>query len=210
MPVGASGRRLIAPEEVVLYVQSELKSRDFIEPLVCDLERVLVAPVRVKVFDLTLGPELRATPTQFDGPKVAQRMIQATATDGGGRAFKYLLVPDDLKMEPWRFVFSLTFGNETVPYHGGVLSTKRLDVADPRTAHHRGAEITATRAYKLILKSIARAAGYAAPERCILAFPRSLEELDLKSSEFCPEDRAQLVAAGILKASEDGGCLPIS
>jgi hypothetical protein len=58
------------------------------------------------------------------------------------------------------------------------------------------------RAYKLILKSIARLAGLTSPDACVLAFPRSLEKLDRKSSDFCPDDRAALIAAGILKSRE--------
>jgi hypothetical protein len=30
--------------------------------------------------------------------------------------------------------------------------------------------------------------------------------LDAKSTEFCPDDRDVLVAAGVLKAQEDKGC----
>ena len=193
---------LVAPAEVVLYIQSELKSTDFVQPLVCALQRVLMAPVFTQTLDLPLGPELRATPTQFDVGRVADRFIRTTATDGGSRSFKYLLVPFDLKSEPWRYVFSNSFGNETTPFHVGVVSTARLDIGDPRRQHHQGSEITAMRAYKLILKSIALVAGLKSSGACILAFPRNLEELDQKSSEFCPGDRATLVAAGILKSKE--------
>ena len=63
-----------------------------------------------------------------------------------------------------------------------------------------------------MLKSIARLAGLASPDRCILVFPRSLDELDRKSAEFCPEDHDALVAAGILKGNEadTGDCIAIS
>ncbi|MCA1454317.1 hypothetical protein I6F35_13980 [Bradyrhizobium sp. BRP22] len=196
---------LIAPSEVILYVHSDLKSVDFVQPLVCALQRVLSAPVSTKTSSLELGPELLATPTQFDVEKVRNQFIRATATDGGPRSFKYLLVPYDLKASPWRYVFSTSFGDETTPYHVGVVSMARLDAADPKLHHRGGAEITATRAYKLILKSIARVAGLRSPDACILSFPRSLEELDHKSSEFCPSDRAVLVAAQILQPVEGQG-----
>jgi predicted Zn-dependent protease len=209
----ALAQELVAPAEVVLYIQSDLKSTDFVRPLVCALQRVLTAPVSTQILDLRLGPELRATPTQFDVGKVADLFIRATAADGNSQSFKYLLIPYDLKGEPWRYVFSTSFGNETTPYHVGVLSTARLDVDDPRREHHQGSEITAMRAYKLILKSIARLAGLKSPDACILAFPRSLDELDRKSSEFCPDDRATLVKAGILNAKtgqEGTDCIAIS
>jgi predicted Zn-dependent protease len=203
---------LVAPSEVVLYIQSDLKSTDFVQPLVCALQRALIAPVSTQTLNLRLGPELLATPTQFDVGKVADRFIQTTAANGGSQ-FNYLLVPFDLKAEPWRYVFSTSFGNEKTPYHVGVVSTARLDVGNPRQQHHQGSEITAMRAYKLILKSIARLAGLKSPDACILVFPRNLEELDRKSFEFCPEDRATLVAAGILKptAGQEGtDCVAVS
>jgi predicted Zn-dependent protease len=209
----APAQQLVAPAEVVLYIQSDLKSTDFVQPLVCALQRVLAAPVSTQILDLPLRPELRATPTQFDVGKVADLFIRTTAADGGSSSFKYLLIPFDLKAEPWRYVFSTSFGNEKTPYHVGVLSTARLDIGDPRRQHHQGSEITALRAYKLILKSIARVAGLGSPEACILAFPRSLEDLDRKSSEFCPDDRAALVAAGILKSKvgqEGTDCVAVS
>jgi predicted Zn-dependent protease len=198
----ALAQKLFVPAEVVLYIQSDLRSTDFVQPLVCALQRVLTAPVSTQILNLPLGPELRATPTQYDVGKVGDLFIRTTAANGSPQSFKYFLIPYDLKAEPWRFVFSTSFGNETTPYHVGVLSTARLDVDNPRRQHHQGSGITAMRAYKLILKSIARIAGLKSPDACILAFPRTLDDLDRKSSEFCPEDRATLVNAGILNSKE--------
>jgi predicted Zn-dependent protease len=197
----------------VLYIHSDLKSTDFVQPLVCALQRVLIAPVSTQTLKLPLGSELLATSTQFDVGRVADRFIRATATDGTPPSFKYLLLSFDLKADPWRYVFATSFGNETTSYHVGVVSTARLSVGDPNPQSHRGAETTAMRAYKLILKSIARVAGLHSPDACVLAFPRSLEELDQKSSEFCPSDRAALVVAGILKSTESAegkDCMGIS
>jgi len=202
-PLRNANGGLVAPDEVVFYIHTDLKSTDFVQPLVCALQRVLVAPVSTRTLKLGLGSELLSTPTQFDVSKVADLFLRTTAADGTAQTFKYLLLPFDLKAEPWRYVFSTSFGNDTTAYHAGVLSTARLDVADPRRQHHLGAVITAQRAYKLMLKSIARVAGLKSPDACILAFPRSLDELDRKSAEFCPDDRALLVKAGIL--NDNGG-----
>ncbi len=204
---------LVAPAEVVLYIHADLKSTDFVQPLVCALQRVLTAPVSTKISTLPLGPELLATRTQFDVQKVVHSFIQTIAPDGSPPSFKYLLVPFDLKAEPWRFVFSTSFINEKTAFRGGIVSTARLDVDDPRHQHQQGAEITAMRAYKLILKSIARVAGLKSPDNCILAFPRNLEDLDRKSHEFCPSDHTALVSAGILqiKEGQEGtDCLAVS
>jgi predicted Zn-dependent protease len=206
---------LIAPAEVVLYVQSDLTRTDFVHPLVCALQRVLTAPVSVQALDLPLGSELLGTSTQFEVTKMADRFIQRTAGEGNAPSFKYLLVPFDLKVEAfrWRYAFSTSFGDKTTSYHVGVVSTARIVAGSLGPQFSWDHEITATRAYKLILKSIATIAGHRGTDACILAFSNSLEELDRKSSEFCPDDRAALVAAGILKEKEEQngpGCMTVA
>jgi predicted Zn-dependent protease len=203
---------LIAPAEVVLYAPPALKSRDFIDPLVCALRRVLVAPVQTVALDISFSRDMLATPSQLNVDKVANHFIQTTAKDGTQLTFKYLLLPYDLKAKSLNYVFATSYGNHATPYHIGVISTARLDVGNPLREHHTGAAVTAHRVYKLVLKSIARVAGLTSLDRCILAFPRSLPELDQKSPEFCPQDRDTLVAAGILKAEErdSGDCVVVS
>jgi predicted Zn-dependent protease len=195
----------LAADEVLLYMHKELKNTDFVEPLVCALRRVLVAPVDVQSLDIPFGAEFLASPGQLDVGKIADRFMRVTASDrGASRTFKYLLLPHDIKDAQFRFVFASSFGGATTPDRVGVVSTARLDVAAPELSRRQRAEITAFRVYKLILKSVARLAGYPDLQRCILAFPKNIDELDRKASEFCPPDRAALVAAGILKAEASG------
>ncbi len=211
---GAAGQpaQLAGPAEVVIFVPNTLKSTDFIGPLVCALERVLVAPVATLKISLPLSRDMLATATQFDVRKVAESFEQATAREGGNSTFKYLLLPYDLKDRPFNYVFATSYGNRTTTSRLGIISTARLDVSDPTVEHHTGADLTALRVYKLMLKSIARLAGLASPDRCILAFPRSLPELDRKSAEFCADDHDALVGAAILKADESdtSDCMAIS
>jgi predicted Zn-dependent protease len=207
--------RPIAPAEVVLYIQSDLKRTDFVRPLVCALRRVLTAPVSVQALDFPLGSELLATPTQFEVTKVADRFIRRTENEGNTPSFKHLLIPFDMKVEAWnwRYAFSTYFGDETTSYHVGVVSTARIVAGNWWLQSPWDRQITATRAYKLILKSIAQTAGHRGTGACILATSLSLEELDRKSSEFCPDDRAALVAAGILKEKEeqnDPDCMTVA
>ena len=98
-------------DEVVLYVQRDLKRQDFIQPLVCALRRVLVAPVNVADVDLPLGSELLVTPTQYDVGAIAQRVMESTAADGGARTFKYLLHPHDMKNFRFRYVFAMSYAS---------------------------------------------------------------------------------------------------
>jgi predicted Zn-dependent protease len=118
--------------------------------------------------------------------------------------FKYLLVPVDVKDSQFRLVFSTSFGNSTTSFHAGVVSTARLETNDPSLSRRERAQVLALR--KLIRKSIARVAGFPDAQRCILAFPRTRDERDRKSCEFCPQDREVLVSARILKAQESAGC----
>ena len=207
-PGGMSGLRaqeLSAPSEVVLYIHSEMKRTEFVERLECALKHVLVAPVSTQDLKLALGRDLLASPTQLDVQKVANVFIQATANDGGSRTFKYLFLPFDLKDAVYRYVFATSFSSTQPPSRVGIMSTARLDTRDPNHPNEQNSAQTAHRLYKLVLKSVARLAGLKSPDSCILVFPRSLKELDRKSAEFCPDDRAALVRAGILKPEEDVG-----
>jgi predicted Zn-dependent protease len=201
----ADAEELSAPSEVMLYVHSEMTRTEFVERLECALKHVLVAPVSTQDLKLALGRDLQASPTQLDVQKVANAFVQATKHEGGSRTFKYLFLPFDLKDAEHRYVFATSFSNAQPPAHVGIMSTARLDTRNPNYPKEQNGAQTAHRLYKLVLKSVARLAGLKSPDACVLVFPRSLEELDQKSSEFCPDDRAALVKAGILKAEEDVG-----
>jgi len=206
LTLGQSGLNLVSPAQVILYLHPSLKNTDFVEPLICALKRVLVAPVDMQSLNLSLGPELLAAPNQFDVAKVADKFIRATATVSGPNDFNFFLIPYDMKGGTYRYLFAAGFGNASTPDHAGVVSMARLEFDDPALSRRQRAEVTALRAYKLIIKSVARIAGFPDVQRCVLTFPRSLDELDSKSAEFCPPDRAVLVNARILKSEESAGC----
>lgn len=194
----------LAPDEIVIYVHTEMKNTDFVEGLVCELGRVLVAPVRATTIDLPLLTSYLATRTQLDVDKVAQPFAAATA--GEGRVFRYLLLPSDLKAEGLNYVFSSTQPDgEPV----AVMSNIRLTPTDRNLSRKRVSDITADRLYKLMLKSIAFLSGLRT-NGCIMNFPRNLPELDLKAAEFCDGDRASLVAAGVLKEKPFGACANVA
>lgn len=199
--VAAAQPRLVAPDEVVIHLHPSLKDADFVEGLVCELGRVLVAPVRATTVDLPLTRDLLATASQFDAEKVNH--LFARATDGeSGRPFRYLILPYDLKVPGLNYVFAST------PDDGGttaVMSIIRLVPTEPGLSRKHASDITGDRLYKLMLKSVAVLAGLRTGG-CIMAFPRTLKELDVKSAEFRPGDRAALIAAGVLKARPFGAC----
>lgn len=198
---------LIAPQEIVLYVHSDLENTDFVEGLVCELSRVLAAPVRAATVDLPLRAEYKASPSQLAPAKLAMPFARATARDSSGRRFRFLLLPYDLKSGNFNYVFAETYG---APYLIGIVSTARLAPADAGLSRKMESDIILQRVYKLVLKSVVRMAGYTKPEGCVLAFPRDLAALDNKSSEFCDDDRAVLIDAGILKARPFGACTSVA
>jgi predicted Zn-dependent protease len=195
------------PQEVVLYVHQELEETDFVDPLVCELSRVLVSPVRAQAIDLPLDKGLLASPTQFDTVKLAGRLLLATARDGGHRVFRFLLFPYDLRTGPLAYVFGSSFGS---PYDNGIVSTARIRPTGNEESRRQASRVTIARAYKMILRYVARLSGMRASNGCVLAMPTSIDELDGKSAEFCDDDRAVLVEAGIVKARPGAACGPVA
>jgi predicted Zn-dependent protease len=198
---GGWAQSFAPPDEVVIYVHKDMKETDFVDGLVCELGRVLAAPVRAETSDLPLLRNYLATPTQLDADKL--RVVFSNATESTDRRiFRYLLLPYDLKVEGLNYVFSST-GLDGLPV--GVMSTIRLTPREPGLSRKRISDMTGDRVYKLMLKSVALLAGLRT-NGCIMAFPRNLPELDKKPAEFCAPDRAGLVASGVLKDKPYGAC----
>ena len=198
---GSRAQSFVPPDEVVIYVHRDMAETDFVDGLVCELGRVLVAPVRVETIDLPLRRSYLATPTQLDADRLRAVFNDATeVTDR--RVFRYLLLPYDLKVAGLNYVFSST-GLDGLPV--GVLSTIRLIPREAGMSRKKISDVTGDRVYKLMLKSVALLTGLRT-NGCIMAFPRNLPELDQKSAEFCAPDRAGLVASGVLKDKPYGAC----
>ena len=196
----AGAQTLTAPDDVVIYVHKDMKDTDFVDGLVCELSRVLVAPVRAETTDMPLYQSYLATQTQLDVEKLSAPFAQATAT--GERVFRYLLLPYDLKSEGLNYVFANTsLDGPTV----AIMSTIRLVPREAGLSRKRVSDVTGDRVYKLMLKSIALLAGLRG-NGCIMKFPRNLPELDEKPAEFCRPDRAALVTAHVLKDKPFGAC----
>lgn len=198
---GVEAQEIVTPDEVVIYVHSSVKNDDFVEGLVCELGRVLKAPVSARTTDLPMSPKYLASRTQYDPRRIAIPFGNSTRPDDR-RVFKFLILPYDLKVESLNYVFAETYMK---PYFIAVMSTIRLTPDDSRLSRKRVSDVTGDRLYKLMLKSVARMAGLTG-DGCVLAFPRSLPELDAKSAEFCPDDRKLMIDSGILKERPFGAC----
>jgi predicted Zn-dependent protease len=200
----ASAQRLLAPGEVVIFVHQGMTNADFVEPLVCALSKVLRPPVRVSTIDLALTEDLLETPSQFSARKIVARVAQVP-TDSAGQTmpFRYFLLDRDLKgPSGGRYSFIESYH---APWNAGVLSVMRLAPTEKELGRDYIADATQRRAYKLLMKSIGRMSGLRS-DGCVLKQSHSVEELDAKSSEFCPQDREALVAAAVLKERPSESC----
>lgn len=199
---GVGAQHIVPPDEIVIHVNGDVRDTEFVEPLVCELAKVMQAPVRAKKIVLVLTDDLRETQTQFSPRKIVGKFAAMTAGESEmARPFRYLILDHDLKVPSLDYVFAETY---TPPI--SVISVVRLaPTVEPHVYKKAAETITLPRVYKLMLKSVAIMAGLES-NGCVMSFPRSLPELDAKPSEYCPNDRAALVAAKVIKETPSGTC----
>lgn len=199
---GASAQALEPPGEIVIHVNSDVRNTEFVEPLVCELQKVVQAPVRAKKIDIPLTSDLLEAPRQFSPRKIMARFGPTTAGESElPNPFRYLIVDHDLKVPELNYVFA-----ETYRPPASVISVIRLaPIVEPHVAKKAAVTVTMPRVYKLMLKSLAIMAGLRS-EGCVMMFPRHLGELDAKPSEYCADDRAALVAARVIRETPSASC----
>jgi len=122
----AQTARLVPPDEIVIHVHKDMRDTDFVEGLVCEFGRVLVAPVSATTSDLPLPRSYLMTETQLDTRRVAASF--AAATQGEGRVYRYLLLPYDLKVAGLNYVFADTIIDGPT---AAIMSTIRLAPRQP-------------------------------------------------------------------------------
>ena len=198
------------PSEIIIYIHPEVTDRDFVGPLVCELEKVLVAPVSAKDLPLLLGSDLKATQTQLDATQVAYRFRQATMAEGDISAFKHFIMAQDITVRPYNYLFASTFGidGETSPLQ--IISTARIASRYSKPPTAAQIALTTQRLYKIIIRSIVQSTGNASLSGCVMSFANSIVEHDRKSSDFCAPDRAHLVHQGVLREREIDGCQAVA
>jgi predicted Zn-dependent protease len=198
---GASAQNLVPPDEIVIHVNGDVRNTDFVEPLVCELQKVVRPPVRARKIDLALTDDLLEAGRQFSPRKIVRRFAAAAAPESDQpNPFHYLILDHDLKVPGLHYVFA-----ETYKPPMSVISVVRLTPGGWFSSKKTSTEATLHRVYKLMLKSVAIMAGLKS-EGCVMMFPRSLDELDDKPSEYCANDRAALVAAGVIKETPSASC----
>jgi predicted Zn-dependent protease len=207
---GATVGPLRVPSAVILYVHPEVTDRSFVEPLLCALERVLVAPVSTRDLQFPLGSDLNATRSQLDVDKVAGRFRQATAADGDDLTFKHLVVARDMTVRPYNYLFASTYGIEGEATPLQVISTARLAPPTTGPTAGDGVALTVQRLYKVVLRSIVQNTGHFNLTGCVMASPNSLADHDRKPAALCPADRARLVQQGVLRERETDSCQAVA
>jgi predicted Zn-dependent protease len=192
-----------SPAAVMVYVHPTVKDRRFLEPLVCALEKVLAAPVVLQDLALPLGSELYANWSQIDSSKAVDYFAQSVPGPENEITFRTLIIPNDLKTGKYNYVFaSARFDYR---FSSQVISTARF-LPWPWMTGDEGVQLLMRRLYKSILRSVVQSAGHMDMIGCVMAFPHSLAEHDAKPAHLCPDDHAQLVQEGVLRAHEKENC----
>src|SRR6185312_4622532 len=148
-------QNLVPLGEIVSHVNSDVRNTDFVEPLVCELQKVGQAPVRARKIGLALTDDLLERAGQYSPRKIAQRFAAASAGESDqANPFRYLVLDHDLKVPELNYLFAETY---TPPM--SVISVVRLAPDGRFSSKKKSAELTQRRVYKLMLKSVAIMAG---------------------------------------------------
>jgi predicted Zn-dependent protease len=190
----------VAPREVVIYVHADMPDTDFVDPLVCALARALVAPVRAEKFAMPIDVSLMGSLFELSSEKVLARLYQQTGPYAG--TVMFLLVPYPI-LSDGRPVFGTNYG---APYNKAVVSISSLAPSPGTATPQQTTDIVVRRAYKVLLRYVGQIGGLWRKNGCVMTMPHGLGELDAKPHEFCEEDRAALVQAGVVKNTPSANC----
>lgn len=194
----ATANTIIPPSEIVLHVGRPIAGLEFL-PL---LDQTLTG---------ALLPQIRIVPTSFDvepfrprtGPSPASPILDAFALSLSGKALRrsmhVLIVTADIQLPPARFNFAVSQGGPDTEYRVMVVSLARLMAWDLRRNADTNPRATAARAARMIIKNSARLSGLYDSDRCVMAFPNSLQALDAMPDSYCEPDLSRLVAAGLAR-----------
>ena len=194
---------LVAPERVMIYVHRDVQDTDFVEPLVCELSRVLIAPVSAHISDLPIDISMMASMTELDARRVVPAFYQSTTQTTSTRDYAFLIIPYDLQNESTHHTFGTNFG---MPYNRGVVSLAFLRPSGSTMSRAEVTTTTVSRTFKVILRYIGHLSGLWHRQGCVLAYPHGVPALDAKPADFCADDRARLVEAQVLKEKPDASC----
>lgn len=201
-PVGAQVPGVV-PREIVVYVQEDMPNTDFVDPLVCALGRTLVAPVRAEKFAMPVDIGLMGSLSELSSEKVLGRLYQQTGPYAG--TVMFLLVPYPVLLNGRR-VFGTNYG---APYNKAVVSIPSLEPLPPGATPAQTTDAVVRRAYKVLLRYVGQIGGLWNKNDCVMMMPHGLNQLDAKSHDFCEDDRAALVAAGVLKKTPAADCVTV-
>jgi predicted Zn-dependent protease len=195
----APASAMMRPVGVTLHVHQEIADQRFLALLLRRLEATLAAPVTLEVarFDI---PPFRGPTRQVEAPVLMESLVRAIDWNAEAGRVHVLLIGSDMRAQPANFNFAFSAGTAATPFHLSIVSLARLQVVAGTGTVDRDPARTAERAFKMIVKNVARVAGYGGSGLCLLGFPRSLAELDALPQSFCEPDVSALTTAGILRA----------
>jgi predicted Zn-dependent protease len=175
---------------IVVHLHKGLIDRRF-EPVLVERLKASLTPT---LFVVENAMDLSLTPHQ-SGKLDANALIQSIAANldpvENRGVIHVLLIDEDMKGPAARFNFAFSFGGAEASHRIIVVSLARL--------HSDRPELEANRVEKLVLKNVARVAGYSGSDLCVFGFARELRELDAMPENYCEPDRANLVQGGLVR-----------
>lgn len=190
--------QLMRPRAVVLHVHADIGDRRFLPALTQRLEKALAPPVHVLTTSVELAT-LRPAIGKMDAALLAENLVRGIDWTRHAQTVQVLLILDDMRLRPANFNFAVSNGTPATPHHVIVVSLARLQDRAIRGGEDKDPGMTAERVAKMVLKNVARVAGYAHSDRCVFGFPRNLGELDAAPAGYCEPDLSVLVSAGIAR-----------
>lgn len=181
-----------------IYINSDIADRDFIPFLAQRLEERLRVPIELYNTDIDYTQADRSWRGAYHAESVENLFLQ-NGVSPEPYATEIIMIGEDMYMPPDRWNFSTMFWwEEKNKYRTMMVSLHRLVPDQPYYSPTVRAIITADRLYKVIMKNTAFLSGRET-QGCLLQFPRSVPQLDLLPTVFCPEDEKRLAEAGLLR-----------
>ena len=192
---------ILRPAAVILHIHDEISDQRFVERLVALLQSNLAPPITASPVRMDLE-RFRLRFGIMDANPLLGTLISGIDWQRDRNVVHFVLIPDDMRLQPARFNFAASAGDAGTPFHLSIVSLARLQQLSGDGRVDSNPSRTAVRAFKLIAKNTARLMGYASSDRCLFAFARSIAELDATAESFCEPDLSTLVAAGIARVPQ--------
>ncbi|HND14858.1 MAG TPA: hypothetical protein PLN78_07760, partial [Pseudomonadales bacterium] len=151
---------ILRPAAVILHIHDEISDQRFVERLVALLQSNLAPPITASPVRMDLE-RFRLRFGIMDANPLLGALIGGIDWQRDRNVVHFVLIPDDMRLQPARFNFAASAGDAGTPFHLSIVSLARLQQLSGDGRVDSNPSRTAVRAFKLIAKNTARLMGYA-------------------------------------------------